>query len=173
MLQLIRAFWDICRLRAGPQALPSGRNLLISVVFVGIFIDSFASSILIPKLSGFDIITTVAIYNVLLLAAVYLLLKAIGYEQRAMQTLIAIAGAGLFISLVLLPGLITVDLSEQESKSFVLFILIDNIWRIAVNAHIFRHALSVSLLMAMIISVSYLLLGVLAADFLLPIQASH
>ena len=173
MLQLIRAFWDICRLRAGPQALPSGRNLLISAVFAGILIDSFASSILIPKLSGFEVITTVAIYNVLLLATVYLLLKVIGYEQRAMKTLIAIAGAGLFIGLVLLPGLITVDLSEQESKSFALFILIDNIWRIAVNAHIFRHALSVSLLMAMIISVSYLLLGVLAADFLLPIQVSH
>ena len=173
MLQLIRAFWEICRLRAGPQTLPSGRNLLIPVVFVGIFIDSFASSILIPKMSAFEIVTTVGIYNVLLLAAVYLLLKAIGYEQRAMQTLIAIAGAGLFISLVLLPGLITVDLSEQESKSFVLFILIDNIWRIAVNAHIFRHALSVSLLMAMIISVSYLLFGVLVADFLLPVQVSH
>lgn len=173
MLQLIRAFWDICRLRAGPQALPSGRNLLISVVIAGIFIDSFASSILIPKLSGFEIITTVAIFNVVLLAAVYLLLNVIGYKQRAMQTLTAIAGSGLFISLVLLPGLITVDFAEQETKSFALFILIDNIWRIAVNAHIFRHALSVSLLMAMIISVSYLLLGVLAADFLLPIQASH
>ncbi len=173
MLQLIRAFWDICRLRAGPQALPSGRNLLISVVIAGIFIDSFASSILIPKLSGFEIITTVAIFNVVLLAAVYLLLNVIGYKQRALQTLTAIAGSGLFISLVLLPGLITVDFAEQETKSFALFILIDNIWRIAVNAHIFRHALSVSLLMAMIISVSYLLLGVLAADFLLPIQASN
>ena len=173
MLRLIRIFWDICRLRAGPQALPSGRNLLISAILAGILIDSFASSILISKMSAFEIVTTVAIYNVLLLIAVYLLLKVIGYEKRAMQTLIAITGAGLFISLVLLPGLITVDLSEQESKSFALFILIDNIWRIAVNAHIFRHALSVSLLMAMIISVSYLLLGVLVADFLLPVQVSH
>jgi len=173
MLQLIRIFWDICRLRVGPQTLPSGRNLLISAVFAGIIIDSYASSILISTMSSFEVFTTVAIYNVLLLAAVYLLLKIIGYEQRAMQTLIAIAGAGFFISLVLLPGLITVDLADQETKSFVLFILIDNIWRIAVNAHIFRHALSVSLLMAMIISVSYLLLGVLVADFLLQAQASH
>ena len=173
MLQLIRIFWDICRLRAGPQALPSGRNLLISAVFAGVLIDSFASSILITKMSTFEIITTVAIYNVLLLLAVYILLMIVGYQKRAMQTLIALAGAGLFISLVLLPGLITLDLAEQETKSFALFILIDNIWRIAVNAHIFRHALSVSLLMAMIISVSYLLLGVLAADFLLPIQVSH
>lgn len=173
MLQLLRVFWDICRLRAGPQDLPSGRNLLISAVLAGVLIDSFASSILIPKLSVFEVATTVAIYNVLLLIAVYLLLKLIGYEQRSMQTVTAIAGSGLFISLVLLPGLITMDFSEEVNKSFALFVLIDNIWRIAVNAHIFRHALSISLLMAMIISVSYLLFGVLIADFLIPTQTTH
>lgn len=172
MLQLIRIFWNICRLRAGPQDLPSGRNLLISAVLAGIFIDSFASSILIPKLPAFDIATIVASYNILLLVAVYFLLKLIGYEQRSMQTVTAIAGSGLFISLVLLPGLITMNLAEEMNKSFALFILIDNIWRIAVNGHIFRHALSISLLMAMIISVSYLLFGVLIADFLLPVQSN-
>ena len=173
MLRLIRIFWDICRLRAGPQDLPSGRNLLISAILAGIFIDSFSSSLLIPKLSGFEVVTAVAIYNIVLLTAVYLLLKFIGYKQRGIQTLTAIAGSGLFISLVLLPGLITMSFSEEQSKSFVLFILIDNIWRIAVNAHIFRHALSISLLMAMILSVSYLLFGVLVADFLLPTQANQ
>ena len=172
MLALIRIFWDICRLRAGPQDLPSGRNLLISAVLAGILVDSFASSILMTKFSGLEIATIVATYNIVLLASVYLLLKFIGYQERAMQTMIAIAGAGLMISLVLLPGLITADLAEPETKSFALFILIDNIWRIAVNAHIFRHALSVSLLMAMIISVSYLLFGVLVADFLLPTESN-
>ena len=133
-------------------------------------LDSFATSILIPKLSDFEVITTVAIYNVVLLIAVYLLLKIIGYGHRSIQTITAIAGSGLFISLVLLPGLVTMDLSDENNKSFALFVLIDNIWRISVNAHIFRHSLSVSLLMAMIISVSYLLFGILIADFVLPMQ---
>jgi len=170
MLQLIRTFWTICRLQAGPQNLPKGRNLLISVVLAGIIVDSFASSLLIPKLSGLKILSTVALYNILLLAAVFLLLKLIGYKERSIQTITAIAGSGLFISLVLLPGLIMMNSAEEQLKSFAFFILIDNVWRIAVNAHIFRHALSVSLLMAMIVSVSYLLLGLLVAEFLLPIQ---
>lgn len=173
MFQLIRIFWDICRSKAGPQELPKRRYLLVLVILAGISADSFASSILIPTLSGFEITKTVAIYNVMLFAAIYFLLKLIGYEERAMQTITAIAGSGLFISLVLLPGLLMMNLANEEVKSFAIFILIDNIWRIAVNAHIFRHAFSISLLMAMIISVSYLLFGLLVADFLLPVQSSN
>lgn len=173
MLQLIRIFWGVCRLKAEPQELPKRRYLLISAILAGIIADSFASSILIPTISGIEITKIVAVYNILLFAAIYLLLKLIGYEERGMQTVTAIAGSGLFISLVLLPSLLMMNLANEEVKSFAIFILIDNIWRIAVNAHIFRHAFSISLLMAMIISVSYLLFGLLVADFLLPLQSSN
>jgi len=168
MLQLIKIFWAICRLQAGPQDLPKGTYLLVAAIMAGIIVDSFSTSILIEKLSTPEIVFTVASYNIVLLFAVYLLLKFIGYKERSVQTLTALAGSGLFISLVLLPGLLMVSVAEEPAKSFAIFILLDNIWRIAVNAHIFRHALSVSLLMAMILSVSYLLFGVLIADFLLP-----
>ena len=167
MLQLSKIFWNICRLKSNPQDLPKGRYLLIAVIFAGIIVDSFSSSILIPKLTGLEIINIVIIYNILLLSAVYFLLKLLGYTERAVQTLTAIAGSGLFISLVLLPALLTLN---SAVKSFAFLILIDNIWRIVVNAHIFRHSLSIGLLMAMILSVSYLLLGALLAEFLLPAQ---
>ena len=172
MLQLSRIFWGICRLKSGPQELPTGRYLLISAVLAAIIVDSFASSILIPELTNFEIINTVVIYNVVLLASVYFLLKLVGYAERGIQTLTAIAGSGLLISLVLLPALLMLNASTEEVKPFAFLILIDNIWRIAVNAHIFRHALSISLLMAMILSVSYLLFGVLVAEFLLAMQTS-
>ncbi len=172
MLQLSRIFWEICRLKLGPQELPTGRYLLISAVLAGIIVDSFGSSILIPKLTNFEIINTVVIYNVVLLMAVYFLLKLVGYAERGIQTVTAIAGSGLFISLVLLPALLMLNASAEAVKSFAFLILIDNIWRIAVNAHIFRHALSISLLMAMILSVSYLLFGVLVAEFLLPTKTA-
>jgi hypothetical protein len=171
MLQLIKIFWDICRLKAGPQDLPTGRYLLAAAVLAGIIIDSFSTSIFIPKFSAIDTIKLVVIYNIALLVAIYFLLKLIGYAERAIQTVTAIAGSGLFISLVLLPGLLMMNSVDEQVKSFAIFILIDNIWRIAVNAHIFRHALSISLLMAMILSVSYLLFGVLVADTLLPAQS--
>lgn len=168
MLQLFKIFWAICRLKAGPQDLPKGQYLLISAILAGIIVDGFATSILIPKLSIVDVVFTVASYNLLLLAAIYLLLKFIGYSERSIQTLTAIAGSGLFISLILLPSLLMMNSAEEPAKSFVFFILLDNIWRIIVNANIFRHALSVGLLMALILSVSYFLFGILVADALLP-----
>ena len=170
MLRLSKILWAICQLKAGPRDLPLRVYILASVVFAGMIVDSFATSVLIPKLSVFDIIKTIIIYNLVLLTAVYFLLKLVGYKERGIQTLTAIAGSGLFISLVLLPGLLMMNSVEEQVKSFVFLILIDNVWRIAVNAHIFRHALSVGLLMAMILSVSYLLFGILIADFILPAQ---
>ena len=171
MSNLMKLFWDICRLKTGPQTLPKGSYLLGAAVIAAIIVDSFSSSILIPGMTGIDIVVIVAGYNIILLFAVSLILKIIGYQARIIQTLTAIAGSGLIISLVLLPGLIMTDLLQEQVKSFAIFILLDNIWRIAVDAHIFRHALGIGMLMAMILSVSYLLFGMLVAEYLLPAQS--
>ena len=171
MLQLSKIFWNICRLKSKPQDFPGRASLLLIVVLAGIVIDSFSSSILIPSLSGLEVVQIIVLYNLVLLASVYILLKLVGFAERSIQTITAIAGSGLFISLVLLPALLVLNTANEASKSFVLLILVDNIWRISVNAHIFRHALSINKLMAMILSVSYLLLGFLVADILLQQQA--
>lgn len=169
MLQLVKVFWDICRLKAGPQKLPKGTYLLVSAVFAGIIVDSFTAPIFIPALSGFDIVKIVTIYDVLLLAAIYLLLKLVGLEERGIQTVTAIAGSGFLISLILLPSLLMLN-SAEGVKSFAFYILVDTAWRIAVNAHIFRHAFSINLLLAMVVSMSYLVFGLYVGDLLLPAQ---
>lgn len=168
MLHLIKVYWDICRLRAGPQDLPKGQYLLVATILAGIVVDSFSSSILMPSFAGLDVIKIVAVYNIILLAAIYLLLKVIGYPSRGIQTLTAFAGSGVFISLVLLPSLLVINSAEEQAKSFVFYILADTFWRITVNSHIFRHAFSISLLLAMILSVSYFIFGLFVADFLIP-----
>ena len=77
MLQLIKLFVDICRLRAGPQDLPKGRYLLVATILAGIIVDSFALSRLMPELSVFAAIKIIVVYNLTLLAAIYYLLKLI------------------------------------------------------------------------------------------------
>lgn len=144
MIQVIRLFWDICKLKANPQDLPKMQYLLISTILAGIIVDSFSAAILISKLTKLEITQTVVVYNLLLLLSVYLLLKLLGYSARGAQTVTAIAGSGLFISLVLLPALLVLNTANEATKSFAYIILIDNVWRILVNAHIFRHALSIS-----------------------------
>jgi len=171
MLQLINIFWDICRLKAGPQSLPSGYYFLVSTILAGIIVDSFSSSILMPNLAGVTIIKIVAMYNIFLLSMIYLLLTLIGYANRGIQTLTAFSGSGLFITLILLPGLLVINSAGEQTKSFAFYILIDSVWRLAVNAHIFRHALSVNFLLSMILSLSYFIFGLFVADFLIPTQA--
>lgn len=172
MLLVNRILWSICRLKTGPQTLPASTTLLAIVVVLGIVIDSFSTSLLVSKQSAFEITLTVIIYNIILLSSLFVLLWLLGYKQRILQTLSAVAGTGFYISLVLMPGLLVIHSMEKQLQSFILLILIDNIWRIAVNAHIFHHAFSVSRLMAMILSVSYMLLGILLADSLLPAQTA-
>lgn len=171
MMQLINVFWDICRLKTGPQNLPTGYYLLGATILAGIIVDSFTSSIFMPNLSGLTIFKIVAIYNVLMFAMIYLLLTLLGYANRGIQTLTAFAGSGLFITLILLPGLLVINSAGEQTKSFAFYILIDSVWRLSVNAHIFRHALSVNFLLSMILSLSYFIIGLYVGDFLIPTQA--
>ena len=168
MLQLFKIFWDICRLKAGPQDVPGGRNLLVAAVFAAFLMDSFTTSILMPSLAGIEALQLVATYNIILLSAIYLLLWLVGYASRAVQTITAFSASGLFITLVLLPGLLVIDSAAEEVKSFAFYVLADTIWRLTVNTHIFRHAFSINLLLAMILSLSYFIFGLFVADILIP-----
>lgn len=172
MLQLSKLLLDLSRLKAGPDALPRGPAVLILLVISAVIVDSVASSLLITDLSSFEIFFIVSAYSLVLLSVVFLLLTLLGYSSRAFQTMSAITGAGLVISLVLLPALLMIDTAKEQSQALALFVLIDNVWRITVNTHIFRHALSISLLLAMVISISYLLFGFMVADFLLSSHAA-
>lgn len=170
MLHLFKIFWDICRLKAGPQDVPAGRNILIAAIIAAVIIDSFSTSILMPGLGNIEILQIVALYNIILITAMYLLLWMIGYAARGLQTLTALLATGLLISLVLLPGLLVINSAAEEVKSFAFYVLADTIWRLTVNTHIFRHAFSVNLMLAMILSLSYFIFGLFVADILIPTQ---
>lgn len=170
MLHLFKTFWDICRLKAGPQDVPAGRNLLFAAFLAAVIMDSFSTSILMPGLGDIETVQIIALYNTILLTAIYLLLWLLGYASRALQTLTAMLASGLFISLVLLPGLLVMNSAAEEAKSFAFYVLVDTIWRLTVNTHIFRHAFSIKLMLAMILSVSYFIFGLFVADILVPTQ---
>ena len=168
MLHLLKIFWEICRLKTGPQDVPAGRNLLIAAVTAAVIVDSLSTSILMPKLGALETVQIVAIYNVIILSTIYFLLWMVGYTSRVVQTLTAFSASGLLISLVLLPGLLVLNSAASEMKSFTFYVLADTIWRLTVNTHIFRHAFSVNLLLAMILSLSYFIFGLFVADILIP-----
>ena len=71
MVQVSRVFWEICRLKANPKDLPKRQYLLLAVILTSIVIDSFSSSILIPKLTSFEVVQIIVLYNLILLSSVY------------------------------------------------------------------------------------------------------
>ena len=90
------------------------------------------------------------------------------YQQRILQTLTALFGCGVIISVFALPFLLMVRNSPDEPNIFSVFILAINVWSLVVTANILRHSLSVSMLLAWVLAFGYFLLGFKVTDFFIP-----
>lgn len=155
MKQLLRFWLGLCLLRAAPQDLPASRPVLVvslcCYVLVSVLLAGLTSGM--PDGAGMTLLELglLVLFNSGLL---YL----IGYPQRISQTLAALAGSG---SLLGLPALVLVlsagpDPAVSLSSSGWLLLLF---WNLLVNAHIMRHALSVSLALGAGVSVMYMLVS--------------
>jgi hypothetical protein len=159
MLQLIRAWFEICLLRRAPQDLPASSDLLgLSLGCYGLV------SVLVSSQSY-------TFSKALLLAAVDLgllvlfawsLLYLQKKTTRLNQTLSALAGTGSLMGVIALPLLLTIapdagaEAVPAPLQSLWLLLLL---WNLFVMAHIIRHALSSSFAIGFGISLLYALLN--------------
>lgn len=142
-MNLLRRFWEVCLLRAGPQDLPASDFLLVLTLLIYIA-ASFLVSLLQFEFSRAGLVTLV---DLLLMAGLsYLILWIARRHARWLQTMTALSGSGAVLSLAALPFLYWSNQIEAENQAglpdFVLLGML--IWNLVVLAHIFRHALSVS-----------------------------
>lgn len=157
MGQLIFRIFDILRLRSGPQALSEGWALAIGLSFAYITQGLIADRMLgeadsTPR-------SLVAITVQFLVIAALLHLKKL--SSRLPQTLAALAGTGLFF------GILSVLLVSQADPAnnppglaFVWLGLF--LWSIVVDAHIYRHALSIKMNLGILVATL-----IFAANFIL------
>lgn len=165
MQALAKLFWDICLLRAGPQDVPASRELL--AVVLGLSVLSNLVFVL-GRTSLAEGLAFVLTALGLLMGLVYLLLTVFGYRARAVQTLTALGGTGLVLSVLALPLLVFSALLPSEANPFGLLLLMVNLWGLVVIAHVLRHALSVHLVQGGLLALGYLYLNIVLADYLLP-----
>ncbi len=159
MLLLIRAWFDICLLRRGPQDLPASGFLLgVSLCCYGLV------SVLVSSQSytfSMALLLTVVDLGLLVVFAwslLYLQRKA----ERLNQTLSALAGTGSLMGLIALPLLLTIGpdaTSEPVPASLLSLWLLLLLWNLFIMAHIIRHALSSSFAIGFGISLLYALLN--------------
>ena len=109
MPHLIRTFWDICLLQKAPQDIPYSRGLFILLLLVGFVIDNLNLNIALPEMAVASIMAVVSLHTIFLVGSLSGLLALMGYRARIFQTLTALIGTGIIISLLALPVLLIVS----------------------------------------------------------------
>ena len=170
MPHLIRTFWKICLLQKAPQDVPYSRGLLLLLLLVGFLVDNLNLNIALPEIAIISVIVVVSLHTVFLLGSLSILLTLMGYRARVFQTLTALIGTGIIISLLALPVLLIVSRIVTDPGYFGLILLILNIWSLLITAHILRHALSIGFLLAGLLAFGYFMLSIKLVDVMLPVS---
>lgn len=165
MQYLLQLFFDICRLRRGPQDVPAAGSLFVLLLTAGILFDTMTYFF---ELSFFESFYFSALINLILLAVMALLLQIMGYAARILQTLTAMLGVSLIISVLHFPVWVMIVMEPNDPGLFGFIHLIFLLWSLTVNSHILRHALSIPVFPASVLSIGYLMLNYIVAGFLFP-----
>lgn len=145
---MIRALLEMMRLRSGPQDMPRGyavaAALTVAYVLQGVLADR-----VLDETDGLErslLATTVQF------AAIGALLKIRGLGTRTPQTISALAGTGFvfgLLSLIVLSGFQPGQPQQNVAMAYLALFL----WSLAVDAHIYRRALSTNLSMGVLLAV--------------------
>ncbi len=161
MDKIFLRFIDICRLRAGPQDLPTSK-LLVAIMLLAY---GMLALILTADEKGPGVALQVAIVSTMLLAGLtYIVLWVRDFTERYVQMLTAMAGCSVLLELGLWPLLMLQQYGVNDGGAFFMVagtILLWGwvIWEVAVIANIFKHGLDTSIWMALIISFFYIFLS--------------
>lgn len=160
---LIHAFWRILLLRAAPQSVPASQTLLWLALAlhgsVGLLISLFSMPFALAL--PYALVSTLT-----MVAVVHGLLLLFRKHSRYIQALTALAACEALLGVMLLPLSVLLYLGGGEGLhgGLLLISLLVLGWNMAVAAHIFRHALSVSIGLGFLYSVAYLLIAMTLGD---------
>ena len=172
---LFFAFFDICRFRKRPQDIPKSNNLLVSCIFsyavISTALVGMAESIDRAMLSGITEIVVLSVFSLLLL-------QISGKAMRWIQTLTALSGTGVVLSIIALPVYFFLSTSGTDDSTneplyqmFLLMLAALAFWNIAVMAHILKHALEVSTVISILLAISYIWIILTLSTALFPSES--
>ncbi len=156
---LLILFWRICRLQKGPEDVPASTALFVLLLLLSLFLDFVSTRLGLPDVRAFEILLIVIIANASILVLTAVLLQLLGYLQRVLQTLSALLGASIFITVLATPVLFGLQTRMDDPGGWGTMLLLLELWHLVITAHILRRALSVSLLLGLMLATGYKLLG--------------
>lgn len=165
---LSKAFFDVCLLQKGPQDLPKSSVLLYLSLILYITFDVLLT---IQSRLFVDALLVTFLDVVFLLGVTFLILKQHNHLDRWQQTITALCGSGVILSIFIFPlvyGSAQNQSAEWLKQIILLFFLVMVIWNIAVFAHILRHAISASMGIGIMIAILYIWISSLLISILFP-----
>lgn len=146
MSALLQRLLGICALRQGPQDLPYAPGVAGLLVIVVVVLEALLAPVLeVPEA---QVLPRAALSALMLIGAPWLLLQLRGRGARFVQTLIAMAGTGLLFTLAAVPllvGIVGVSVTSQPPSPsvqiLIVLLLLMVLWKLMVDAHIWRQAL--------------------------------
>jgi hypothetical protein len=152
---LFKLFFSICRLRIGPQDIPASAPFTVVLLLAYTLISILVSLNLLPL--DYSIFASL-LETTLTVALTLGILQLRRLENRSMQTLSALAGTGIVISVIELPVIYWLGLARATDMDpslpgiFMLFLLA---WSLMIMAHILRHALNIHFFFGFLLSLFY------------------
>jgi len=149
---IILKLLDIMRLRGGPQDLPAqmplARNLAVVLTMAYVAEGFIADSILGEPDTAPRSLLAITVQFIMIAA----LLNWRGLAARFLQTIAALAGVGLlfgFLSVLLIS-----QMEAGQNQPLLALVWITAFgWSLAVDAHIYRHALSITMSQGVLVAV--------------------
>lgn len=156
--QCFSTYLKLSFFKATPEQLPFDFACIVKALVVYSAINLW---LLDAHSSVFDVLLKIAIEMGLLVVFLKIGLKVTHKSERFIQTMSALIGVGMVISLISIPIyylLIPQFLQQQElTQSVINITLLLLIWNLAVISHIFKRSLEISTLMSAVIAFNYLI----------------
>ena len=154
---MIATLFKLLRLRSGPQDLPPGYALaaLLAVAWL-------AQGMVTDRILGDADTTSRSVLAIAVqFGAIIALLKLRNHTARIPQTISALAGTGFIFGLLALLLLVQLDPARPQPGVALAYLGLF-VWSLAVDGHIYRHALSIKMSMGVLVAVL-----IFAANFIL------
>jgi len=152
-------------LRGGPQHLPTSKALAIFLLAVYVAQNLLTGQQLADEYAAEKSLVAIALQIVILTG----LLRWRNYQSRFVQTLTALVGVGIVFNAVTWVLLMQSDPNlSQPGLALAWFGVF--LWSLFVDAHIYRHSLSVSLAVGMLITVLMLAMSYIFIDMLFLVE---
>lgn len=159
--RFILSLLNMLRLRSGPQDMPGGwviaAGLALAYIGQGFIVDQIMDD---PDAAPRSLLAISVQFGI-----VSLLLNLRRFQTRLPQTISALAGTGFIFGLLSLLILSRVDPGKPQPDLALLYLILFG-WSLAVDAHIYRHSLSVNygvgaLMAVLIFAANFILLKTL------------